>query len=77
MNSDALKNIFSPDNKTTSYGTVTARISATRYRVTDITGRVLPVQADSFYPVGAKVRVENGRITGRGAIAGKHKHYEV
>lgn len=74
---DVLKNIFDPGITTTIYATVSERISATRYRVVDAVGNELFVQSDSFYPVGANIRVENGRITGRGALEGYHKHYEV
>jgi len=74
---EALQNIFGSRETITSYATVSARISSTRYEVTDIAGRVSYAEATDFYPIGVSVVIQDGRIVGPGTRAGKHRIYEV
>lgn len=76
MDIKALKNIFNKETAT-RYCTVVERLSATRYTVEDTAGRVAGVESTEFYPPGAPVVVQLGRIVGRGSRSGQHKVYEV
>ena len=74
-----LKNIFKEDGPVTWYGTVEARISKQRYKLSDSSDRIRYADCDptSFYPKGAKVVVRDGRIIGGGQLSGNHRVYEV
>lgn len=74
---DFLKNIFNPETPRTNYCTVVRRTTTTKYEVSDRIGRVSYVVSTDFYPAGTTVVVKDGRIIGRGALAGTHRVYEV
>lgn len=74
---EILDNIFRSPATVTIYATVSARISATRYEITDQNGRVSYAESPDWWPVGVAVVVQNGRIVGRGTLAGSHRVYEV
>ncbi|MFT5728756.1 MAG: hypothetical protein ACI8PB_002912 [Desulforhopalus sp.] len=77
MDPQTLKNIFAPAEIKTSYVIVIERISSTKYKVEDMSGRIKYVEAASYYPPGAMVVVQGKQIIGRGNSAGKHRTYEV
>lgn len=74
---EALQNLFGNRETVTVYATVSARISSTRYEVTDIARRISYAEATDFYPTGVSVVIQDGRIVGPGSRAGKHRIYEV
>lgn len=77
MSLDTIKKMFKDDGPRTLYAEVVGRVGTGRVKVRDVAGRELVVQSTAFWPAGSKVRIEDGVITGRGVLAGKHKHYEV
>lgn len=75
-----LKNLFREEEPITWFGTVVKRISRQRYDVQELgSDKVVTVDCDPalFYPPGAQVIVENGRIIGSGQLQGEHRIYEV
>lgn len=71
-----LKNIFSSQEPTRRVVSVVSRISSTRYRVTDSTGRDLTALSTTLYSPGTAVLLEAGRIIGP-AIPANTRTYEV
>ncbi len=74
-----LDNLFRQQQPVSWYGVILQRLARTRYELEDMTGRVRYADADpaAFYPAGAKVIVQNGRIIGSGQLAGNHKIFDV
>lgn len=75
----ALKNIFAKTEVKTSVGEVVRRLSRVRVEVIDQMGRTKIVEVDSgsFYPVGAKVVMQDGVVTGSAGVLGSIKKVMV
>jgi hypothetical protein len=73
----ALNNIFAESSPRTSYGTISRRLSGTKYELRDSAGRIRYAESTDYYPAGAEVVVQDGRIVSQGRAAGKPKIYEV
>lgn len=75
----ALKNIFAQQEVKTSSGVVERRLSKTRIAILDPAGRIkiVDVDSDKFYPPGAKVAVQYGRVIGPAGVMGNVKKVMV
>jgi hypothetical protein len=72
-----LKKIFKQSGTRTRYGTISERISAKRFKITDDNDFTFIAEGDTDWGLGTKVIVQNGWIIGTGQRAGTYKHYQL
>jgi hypothetical protein len=77
MNRNNLKKIFKPEKTTTRYGTITSRISAKRFKLTDDNDLEFIANATKDWGLGTQVIVQNGYIIGTGKRSGTYKHFKL
>ena len=71
-----LGNIFATKEPARQIATVVMRLSRSKFRVVDRSGRTITVLSATDYPPGTEVLLENGRIAGP-ALAPTTRRYEV
>ena len=70
-----LKNIFASHEPTSRVVTVVSRLSRSRHRVTDSTGRITTVLSTIIYSPGTAVLLEAGRIVGPAIPENTRKYF--
>lgn len=77
MMKQMLERMFKPSQPTTVVATVQERVTETRYRLVDDSGRIFIAISGDSWPAKRRVLVQNGRIVQSAGKAGTIKNYNV